>query len=426
MGVGCRSFSYAPGELAGVARWPLCVLIELEPQDPVITKLVSVMDIDPSCEAVLDYLSREGVTRIPSFGVMSIGENNVRVILHGQISALVDGAETPGTQLFVELVASLDSDVVLVSHVGTQSPERLPLRSGVVRAGLIQWLGSTRATPQTMPESQTQVIQENPRGFDHLFGNKPSLAPVTDGLTNVPQDPGRTLNPIMTTSLSGLVDDLPEPVVKTEPPAFIDSFEWKSPPSTTKPSQPVQREPVQREPVPKLKPSFDATIRKSDLSSFNGSGQTMVVAFLCAQGHYSPPYESHCRVCSCPMNPNQPVVKVPRPTLGVLRLWGGSTVILDRGVIFGRDPHLITGHVGSDPNLIKIDDKGRDVSLQHCEVRLEDWFVTIRDLNSTNGTQVIQPHRPPETLRPHEPTTLESGARVILANAFDFVFEVSP
>jgi hypothetical protein len=150
----------------------------------------------------------------------------------------------------------------------------------------------------------------------------------------------------------------------------------------------------------------------------------MVVAFVCPNGHYSPPYAAQCRVCGVPLDPNQSVVDVPRPVLGILRLWGGGVIQLDRGVVFGRNPRIPPDHTGLEPSLVKIEDPNRDVSAQHCEVRLEDWFVTVRDLNSTNGTQVILPHHPPVALRANDPMAMEPATRVILANAFDFVFEV--
>jgi len=151
----------------------------------------------------------------------------------------------------------------------------------------------------------------------------------------------------------------------------------------------------------------------------------MVVAFRCANGHFSPPYATQCRVCGIPLDQTQQPLEVLRPPLGVLKLWAGGTVLLDRGVIFGRNPHVIPGTVGPMPNLLKIEDPNRDVSSQHCWVRLEDWYVTVTDLNSTNGTQVVLPHRAPLTLRANDPVAIEPGTRVILASAFDFVYEVA-
>ncbi|MDR1386428.1 MAG: FHA domain-containing protein [Propionibacteriaceae bacterium] len=151
----------------------------------------------------------------------------------------------------------------------------------------------------------------------------------------------------------------------------------------------------------------------------------IVGAVVCPAGHLNPPYADICRVCRQPVPQQQPI-ELPRPSLGVLRLSSGGVVNLDRGAVLGRNPRPLAGVTGLQPNLIRIADANRDISGQHLEVRLEDWFVTVRDLGSTNGTQVIAPDRPPVTLRAHEPVSVEPGTRVVLANAFDFLFEALP
>jgi len=234
----------------------------------------------------------------------------------------------------------------------------------------------------------------------------------------------------VTTSLADLevFQDPPPAQIpeKPQPGAFIDSFEWNSSsPSLQQATPPVPVAPVSSPHLaPPTPPPVDFTVKKSEVAGLVTSGEVMVVAFSCSQGHYSPPYATRCRVCGVGLDQHQPVMEVPRPMLGVLRLWGGGTVHLDRGVIFGRHPRLIPDRAGLGPSLVRIDDPNRDVSSQHCEVRLEDWCVTVTDLNSTNGTQVILPHRPPVSLRANDPMAIEPGTRVVLANAFDFVFEV--
>jgi hypothetical protein len=151
-----------------------------------------------------------------------------------------------------------------------------------------------------------------------------------------------------------------------------------------------------------------------------------VVAFECRQGHFSPPYATHCRVCGTQLDQRQAAREIPRPALGILNLWGGGSVLLDRGVVFGRNPAAPPDAPHPAPHLVRIEDPNRDISSQHCEVRLEDWFVTVGDLGSTNGTQVVLPGRAPAALRPGAPMAIEPGTRVILANAFDFTFEVLP
>jgi hypothetical protein len=98
---------------------------------------------------------------------------------------------------------------------------------------------------------------------------------------------------------------------------------------------------------------------------------------------------------------------------------------LDRGAILGRSPRLPTGFNGEQPNLVKLNDPGRDVSSQHLEVILDYWHVSIKDLGSTNGTEVILPGAEPIQLRANDPLTIEPGTRVVLAGVLEFTFEVS-
>jgi hypothetical protein len=150
----------------------------------------------------------------------------------------------------------------------------------------------------------------------------------------------------------------------------------------------------------------------------------MVVATWCPLGHPNPVYTALCRVCGKPVPPQEPY-EIPRPTLGILRLPGGEILTLERGVVFGRNPHPVPGATGLAPNLIRIDDPSRDISNQHLEIGLEGWFVTARDLNSTNGTQMILPSKQRVALRANEPVTLELGTAIDLAGAFRFTFEAT-
>jgi len=129
-------------------------------------------------------------------------------------------------------------------------------------------------------------------------------------------------------------------------------------------------------------------------------------------------------VCRGPVPAQEPVL-APRPSLGILRATTGGTIPLERNVILGRNPHLPSGYVGEQPSLIKVSDPTKGISTQHAEVRLDGWLVSVRDLGSTNGTEVVLPGRPPITLRPHDPLPIEPGTRVILAGVVEYVFEAT-
>ena len=118
---------------------------------------------------------------------------------------------------------------------------------------------------------------------------------------------------------------------------------------------------------------------------------------------------------------------MPRPVLGVLRLSAGDEITLDRDVVMGRSPRAdFTGADGEErPHVVKLPSADGDISRTHLRVSLDGWHVLVTDLNSTNGTLVTMPGRDPEQLRPGEPTPIQPGTVVTLADGIDFRYEVT-
>ena len=150
-----------------------------------------------------------------------------------------------------------------------------------------------------------------------------------------------------------------------------------------------------------------------------------VRALLCSSGHVNPPSSAVCRRCAAPLP--QDTVIVPRPVLGVLRLSAGDEITLDRNVVMGRSPRAdFTGADGEErPHVVKLPSADGDISRTHLRVSLDGWHVLVTDLNSTNGTLVTMPGRDPEQLRPGEPTPIQPGTVVTLADGIDFRYEVT-
>jgi hypothetical protein len=220
-------------------------------------------------------------------------------------------------------------------------------------------------------------------------------------------------------------DPSPAPVA-APPQTPADPGTWQPPapaPSGPVPAAPTPP-PAAALPVTPAPPSQveDMTVNRSALSA--GNSAVLVVAARCPHGHLSPAYAGVCRVCQTPMPQQQPT-EIPRPSLGQLRLSTGGVVPLDRPVIMGRNPHIPPSYHGEQPNLVKLVDPGKDVSGQHLEVSLDYWNVVVRDLGSTNGTEVVLPGEMPVTLRGDDPVIIEPGTRVVLAGVLSFVFEVT-
>jgi FHA domain len=175
----------------------------------------------------------------------------------------------------------------------------------------------------------------------------------------------------------------------------------------------------------------EATARRGDFPG-PAAGTTppdsigpVVPALICASGHVNPPSIAACRRCAAPLPPDP--VPVPRPVLGVLRLSLGDVITLDRGVLMGRNPQSdFAGPDGEErPHVVKLPAAGGDISRMHLRVTLDGWHVLVTDLNSTNGTLVTLPGREPRHLRPGEPTLIQPGAVVTLAEGVEFRYEAA-
>ena len=123
--------------------------------------------------------------------------------------------------------------------------------------------------------------------------------------------------------------------------------------------------------------------------------------------------------------PPQEGFAAPRPSLGVLRLSTGDTVPLDRDIVLGRAPFHADENAASRPHLVQLASPGNDISRSHVRVSLENWFVQVTDLGSTNGTVVTLPGQPPVRLRPHDPFTILPGTSVSIADEITLRYEAS-
>ena len=146
-------------------------------------------------------------------------------------------------------------------------------------------------------------------------------------------------------------------------------------------------------------------------------------AVRCGQGHLSPASATVCRTCHAAI-PAQQRFEAPRPLLGVLRLSTGATVRLDGDLVLGRNPRVPEGHVGPEPALVVVADPNRDISGQHLSVTLDYWNVLVRDLGSTNGTQLLRAGAEPLTLHPGEAVLMELNDTLVMADSIRVVYEV--
>jgi len=468
-------FSYVSGSRIAVVVWPVCVLIDVDAADERVGAVYAALCGNGGVDAALDQLAAAGLSRMPAFGLVQVDGAHTRVLVRGPMRATTDdGTVIASTGLFTD-------QTVDAAGVSLDGGERVgtgvcwPIRDGIVAA---EWVGiiveeeaaaavrALRAEPapqadaapqaEAAPQAQTapQAAQPMPeaavpepagdRAEPDVEAEPPAVeappadAPEAEGAPQ-PDDDAADSGPLQPVTLStslvcldDLLQDESESVERSG--SFIDAFDWRSQADAEPEASPAGGAPSISElttlPIPGQAetlvddPSDDWVVPVAPGQASHEAGAEIVAAVRCPSGHLNPPFASVCRVCRAQIDAQEPV-QVPRPVLGVLRLSNGAVLTLDRGVILGRNPHALPGAKGVPPNLVRIDDPGKDVSSQHLEVRLEGWFVTVRDLNSTNGTEVTLPGRPTVALRANEPMTIESGTRVQLASSLEFVFEAS-
>jgi FHA domain len=168
-----------------------------------------------------------------------------------------------------------------------------------------------------------------------------------------------------------------------------------------------------------------STVHRPELAShLRHSTNDTVLAVSCPVGHLTPADSKVCRVCRQPVAPQEPR-RVPRPTLGGLRLPTGEVVPLDRGVVLGRKPAPLEGSTDW-PHLVHLPSDHTFVSRMHLHIELDGWNVLARDLDSRGGTMLTMPGRDPERMRAGEAYVLDPGCSLDLAEVYEVRFEVGP
>jgi pSer/pThr/pTyr-binding forkhead associated (FHA) protein len=95
----------------------------------------------------------------------------------------------------------------------------------------------------------------------------------------------------------------------------------------------------------------------------------------------------------------------------VLVLDDGSRFLLDGDYVLGREPAFDSDVIDGRSRPLRINDPNGTVSRLHLRISLVGWQVEVSDLGSANGS-VLHSSDGERTLPPHEPTTIEPGARI--------------
>ena len=467
-------------------------VIALDDEPALVVRLWEAMEAGaPLADLLRELAGAHGgdVFSLPDFlaavhepdGLRVAARGRFRLVAHGPAGR--DVVHAPGAIAWEETVLRADA-VELLLDDDAPGGERLPLRSGVVRAGALRWSAAPGSAPalsfgsaRTAPAAAEPAESAGPSPAESAPSPVGPAAPVAASSPDAPAAPvpggAVTLGP---EALDAVLDAPPEPPSPDparpgpgaagaapgaagagDSPSLADAqaefghhflSRPQGPPSPAEPAGPggavpappspgLIREVPSPSPAPRIENDEDwvhdgRTVSPAQLRAMReaagalpgsapADGADTVLAVLCDQGHPNAVHAVSCRRCGGRLQTDS--LRVPRPLLGRLRASTGAVVDLRHDVVVGRAPAATPRPGRPSPELLIITDADKSASKVHCAVRVEDWDLAVEDLGSSNGTFLLRPGRAPRRLAPHSPEPLAVGDVISLADAATLTVE---
>ena len=318
------------------------------------------VDAGAGPDAVLDLVLAEGLSGLEGFALLSSHEGRTRALTRGHAVCLLlaDGHEAVADGRTVTTWTEVAADDVTAWSLEVGPPaegEPLVVADGLVRVSRVLWPAEQAPAPE--PESQPEPERQP----------EPAHEAVAAVVAPAETDP----------------EPVPDPDAATE---LLAQPSLPAPPAPQAAAPPIW-EPVQDD---------------HDGRTLDGSWGTDLVA------------ARH----GIPGQPPAPPVTA-RPVAALL-LSTGERIDVDRVVILGRAPEARRFSSTEQPRLVTVPSPQQEISSTHVEIRpgtgADHGTAVVTDLGSTNGTVLVQPGLPPESLVPGIPVQLLPGAVVDLGD----------
>lgn len=369
-----------------------------------VADLWEMVDEGADFDDVLDVLIAQGLRELPGFALIGEIGGTTLVLLRGAVTAtlesnagevFLDGA-TAST--WVEQSA-VDVTRLVVELEPTGNSSSGALHAGVVQVGRIELVAGGMVHPE-----RALVVDDEVALLDPLAPEDPidpvdpvDMAPLdTEDLTGIEAAGVTTQAAIPVPQPVLIPEPVPVPIPEPTPePSHRDQ-------EPTEPFAPPQshRSPEQLSPD-RLVPEHPSS---DDHDGITQSG-TPAGDFERAQPGI--PGQQH------------PPSVVSRPVARLL-VSNGDVVEVDRVVLVGRAPEGRRFSSTEQPALISVDSPLQEISSTHLEVRpgsgADHGSAVVTDLGSTNGTVLVQPGLPPESMQPGIAVQLIPGAIIDLGD----------
>ncbi|GAA2127809.1 FHA domain-containing protein [Nocardioides bigeumensis] len=380
--------SYRPGSWYGVLGDPAqsAASLLLPPGERArVAALWELVDGGAGFDEVLDALLAGGLSDLEGFVLWSVADDLMQVVVRGPARVVLTTADgedvldgASAATWAERRVRGVRSTSVEIEDV--DGPD-LGVVSGLVRVGRVD---------------------------EPAYAAAPDEADVA-AVPEVEDESTEPADPVASEDVTGL-EGSPEPLAE-EPEIEEPEIEPLAPPREPRP-QPTLRDglslaPVAPTPDPLSDPLPDPVHAQPDPDD----EQTEQLA----PGAWQPTGPA---LPGIPGQPQAPAV-TSRPVARLV-LSNGATVEVDRAVLVGRSPEARRFGAAEQPRLVTVPSPHQEISSTHLEVRpgsgADHGSAVVTDLGSTNGTVLVQPGLPPESLQPGIAVQLIPGAIIDLGD----------
>jgi hypothetical protein len=379
----------------------LCIGVAIPDDSPLLAELWKLVDSAADASAVLDALTRGGISSAPDFAIVTPGPEG-KVLVRGAATVVVDGSEhasLSGAGFSSWAERTIDRiDRFSCEVTSSSGAVRLPLLGGAVRSG---WFAADTAGDDDFASGVGGPAVDSVAAVAVTASAAPLTPPAASPTSTEPAP--SALSEVTVVAIDEVdneesgVAGAPEPTEEPiRPPSGVD--EGGKPTAYDFLFGDTSYRTVEEAAV--RPPSVD----ESDSESVSGVEDRTVVASDLAQ------LRAKRRA-----GRGRTVADAPAASF-YLELSTGGQERLDQPLVIGRAPSATA--LGGDrlPRLVTMTTPNQDISRTHAQISVEGGTVVVTDLHSSNGTIVVLPGRSAQKLREGEATPVIPGTVIDLGD----------